>query len=96
MLQGAQKQQLNIQVISLPAPTILVVGCGLMAAAWTQHVTHGTSRQVLSDPLVNSGSNPRDLSQPQDRHTRIPGYPVIPDGFLGGPSGKPSAWQLHH
>lgn len=28
-LRGAQQQQLNTQVISLPAPTILVVGCRL-------------------------------------------------------------------
>lgn len=97
-LRGAQEQQLNIQVISLPAPTILAGGCGLMAAACTQHVTrtsHG-SRQVLSDPFVNSSSNSRDLSQPQGRHTGIPGYPVIPDGFFGGPSGEPGAWQLRH
>lgn len=74
-------------------------GCGLMAAACPQHVIHGTShgrRQALSDPFVNSGSNSIDLSQPRDRHARIPGYPVILDGSFGGPSGKPGAWQLHH
>lgn len=78
-LWGARKQQLNTQVISLPASAILAVGGGLAAAAFTQPVIHGTShgsRQVLPDPFVNGSSNSRDLSQPQDRHTRNPGcYP---------------------
>ncbi|XP_074395798.1 uncharacterized protein LOC113460377 isoform X2 [Zonotrichia albicollis] len=47
------------------------------------HGTSRASRQVFSDPFANSGSDSRDLSQPQDRHTRIPGYPVILDGFVG-------------
>lgn len=34
-LWGARKQQLNIQVISLPAPAVLAVGCELAAAAFT-------------------------------------------------------------
>lgn len=96
-LWGAQEQQLNIQVLSLPAPAALPVGCGSVAAARTQRVprTSRGSRQLLPDPFVNSGANsrPKPAARQTPGNSRLSGHP----GQLSGdPSGEPGAWQLHH